>query len=100
MASALRRYLSLTAFVHIFLKDFGHSFSLSGSLSQVYFQNMIGTKVLLLLVISWNEWLKLPIKYPDLPRNAQLAFTIWDIYGPRKAVPVGGTTVSLYGKYG
>ncbi|KXJ06048.1 Phosphatidylinositol 3-kinase catalytic subunit type 3, partial [Exaiptasia diaphana] len=49
---------------------------------------------------NWNEWIKLPIKYPDLPRNAQLAFTIWDIYGPRKAVPVGGTTVSLFGKYG
>ncbi|KAM3845140.1 phosphatidylinositol 3-kinase catalytic subunit type 3 isoform 6-T6 [Vipera latastei] len=49
---------------------------------------------------NWNEWLKLPVKYPDLPRNAQVAFTIWDIYGPGKAVPVGGTTVSLFGKYG
>ncbi|XP_032217979.2 phosphatidylinositol 3-kinase catalytic subunit type 3 [Nematostella vectensis] len=49
---------------------------------------------------NWNEWLKLPIKYPDLPRNAQLAFTIWDVYGPRKSTPVGGTTVSLFGKYG
>ncbi|XP_072849087.2 phosphatidylinositol 3-kinase catalytic subunit type 3 isoform X1 [Pogona vitticeps] len=49
---------------------------------------------------NWNEWLKLPVKYPDLPRNAQVALTIWDIYGPGKAVPVGGTTVSLFGKYG
>ena len=49
---------------------------------------------------SWNEWLKLPIKYPDLPRNAQVCFTIWDVYGPRKAIPVGGTTVSLFGKHG
>nr|XP_060610850.1 phosphatidylinositol 3-kinase catalytic subunit type 3-like [Anolis sagrei ordinatus] len=49
---------------------------------------------------NWNEWLKLPVKYPDLPRNAQVAFTIWDVYGPGKAVPVGGTTVSLFGKYG
>ena len=49
---------------------------------------------------SWNEWLKLPVKYPDLPRNAQVALTIWDVYGPGKAVPVGGTTVSLFGKYG
>uniref|UniRef100_A0A8C9AID0 Phosphatidylinositol 3-kinase catalytic subunit type 3 n=1 Tax=Prolemur simus TaxID=1328070 RepID=A0A8C9AID0_PROSS len=48
----------------------------------------------------WNEWLKLPVKYPDLPRNAQVALTIWDVYGPGKAVPVGGTTVSLFGKYG
>ncbi|RMC00722.1 hypothetical protein DUI87_22749 [Hirundo rustica rustica] len=30
----------------------------------------------------WNEWLKLPVKYPDLPRNAQVALTIWDVYGP------------------
>uniref|UniRef100_A0A2R8ME30 Phosphatidylinositol 3-kinase catalytic subunit type 3 n=1 Tax=Callithrix jacchus TaxID=9483 RepID=A0A2R8ME30_CALJA len=49
---------------------------------------------------NWNEWLKLPVKYPDLPRNAQVALTIWDVYGPGKAVPVGGTTVSLFGKYG
>ena len=49
---------------------------------------------------SWNEWLKLPVKYPDIPRNAQVCFTIWDVYGPRKAVPVGGTSVSLFGKHG
>ncbi|RMX58215.1 hypothetical protein pdam_00000159 [Pocillopora damicornis] len=49
---------------------------------------------------NWNEWLKLPIKYPDIPRHAQVCFTIWDVYGPRKAIPVGGTTVSLFGKYG
>ena len=40
------------------------------------------------------------MRYPDLPRNAQLAFNIWDVYGPRKAVLVGGTTVSLFGKHG
>ncbi|XP_038646702.1 phosphatidylinositol 3-kinase catalytic subunit type 3 [Scyliorhinus canicula] len=49
---------------------------------------------------NWNEWLKLPVKYPDLPRNAQVALTIWDVYGPGKAVPIGGTTVALFGKYG
>ncbi|XP_072108538.1 phosphatidylinositol 3-kinase catalytic subunit type 3 isoform X1 [Mobula birostris] len=49
---------------------------------------------------NWNEWLKLPVKYPDLPRNAQVALTIWDVYGPGKAVPIGGTTVTLFGKYG
>ena len=51
-------------------------------------------------ICSWNEWLTLPIKYSDLPRNAQLALTIWDIYGSRDAVPVGGTTVSVFGKKG
>uniref|UniRef100_A0A3Q3E069 Phosphatidylinositol 3-kinase catalytic subunit type 3 n=1 Tax=Labrus bergylta TaxID=56723 RepID=A0A3Q3E069_9LABR len=48
----------------------------------------------------WNEWLRLPVKYPDLPQSAQVALTVWDIYGPGKAVPVGGTTVTLFGKYG
>ncbi|XP_074649742.1 phosphatidylinositol 3-kinase catalytic subunit type 3-like isoform X2 [Tubulanus polymorphus] len=49
---------------------------------------------------NWNEWLTLPVKYSDLPRNALLALTIWDIYGTTEALPIGGTTVSLYGKYG
>lgn len=49
---------------------------------------------------NWNEWLTLPLKFADLPRNALLAFTVWDCYGPRKAVPVGGTTVSVFGKHG
>ncbi|CAB4375053.1 unnamed protein product [Rhizophagus irregularis] len=47
----------------------------------------------------WNEWLTIPIKFCDLPITAQLVFTVWDIYGPRKAVPVGGTTFRLFGKH-
>ncbi|XP_077598670.1 phosphatidylinositol 3-kinase catalytic subunit type 3 [Stigmatopora nigra] len=49
---------------------------------------------------NWNEWLRLPVKYPDLPQSAQVALTVWDIYGPGRAVPVGGTTVTLFGKHG
>ncbi|MCJ8731329.1 hypothetical protein PDJAM_G00198470 [Pangasius djambal] len=49
---------------------------------------------------NWNEWLRLPVKYPDLPQNAQVALTVWDVYGPGRATPVGGTTVTLFGKYG
>lgn len=49
---------------------------------------------------NWNEWVTLPVKYSDLPRNAQLALTVWDCYGPRKAVPIGGSTISLFGKHG
>ncbi|XP_013404834.1 phosphatidylinositol 3-kinase catalytic subunit type 3 [Lingula anatina] len=49
---------------------------------------------------NWNEWLTLPVKYSDLPRNALACFTIWDIYGPRNAIPVGGTTMPLFGKHG
>uniref|UniRef100_A0A8C5CV13 Phosphatidylinositol 3-kinase catalytic subunit type 3 n=1 Tax=Gadus morhua TaxID=8049 RepID=A0A8C5CV13_GADMO len=49
---------------------------------------------------NWNEWLRLQVKYPDLPQSAQVALTVWDVYGPGRAVPVGGTTVTLFGKYG
>ncbi|CAB1345380.1 unnamed protein product [Coregonus sp. 'balchen'] len=31
---------------------------------------------------NWNEWLRLPVKYPDLPQSAQVALTVWDVYGP------------------
>ncbi|KAI9268862.1 kinase-like domain-containing protein [Phascolomyces articulosus] len=48
---------------------------------------------------SWNEWLTLPLKYCDLPSSAQCAITVWDIVGPRKPVPVGGTTLELFGKH-
>ncbi|CAG8433683.1 11263_t:CDS:10 [Ambispora gerdemannii] len=47
---------------------------------------------------AWNEWLVLPIKYRDLPVTAQLALTVWDIQGPRKVAPIGGTTIRLFGK--
>lgn len=56
--------------------------------------------VSLSLSCSWNEWLRLPVKYPDLPQSAQVALTVWDVYGPGRATPVGGTTVTLFGKYG
>jgi len=49
---------------------------------------------------NWNEWIQLPIKYQDLPRHAQLGITIWDIYDCNNVKPVGGTTVSLFGKHG
>src|SRR6202044_73328 len=42
------------------------------------------------------EWLSLPIKYSDLPVSSQLAITIWDSAGPRKQVPIGGTTFAIF----
>ncbi|KAK0480262.1 atypical/PIKK/PI3K protein kinase [Armillaria novae-zelandiae] len=47
---------------------------------------------------TWNEWITLPIRYCDLPLNSQITFTVWDIAGPRTAVPVGGSTFRLFGK--
>ncbi|KDN44187.1 hypothetical protein RSAG8_05660, partial [Rhizoctonia solani AG-8 WAC10335] len=47
---------------------------------------------------TWNEWITFPIKYRDLPLNAQITFTAWDIEGPRTSAPVGGTTFRMFGK--
>uniref|UniRef100_A0A0B7AR12 Phosphatidylinositol 3-kinase catalytic subunit type 3 n=1 Tax=Arion vulgaris TaxID=1028688 RepID=A0A0B7AR12_9EUPU len=49
---------------------------------------------------NWNEWLTVPIKFSDLPRDAVLAFTIWDYYSIEGKVPIGGTTISVFGKRG
>ena len=49
-------------------------------------------------VSRWNEWITLPIRYCDLPLSSQITFTVWDIGGPRTAVPVGGSTFRLFGK--
>ncbi|KAF9000637.1 atypical/PIKK/PI3K protein kinase [Cyathus striatus] len=47
---------------------------------------------------TWNEWITLPIRYCDLPLSSQITFTVWDIGGPRKAIPVGGSTFRLFSK--
>ncbi|KAF9453475.1 atypical/PIKK/PI3K protein kinase [Macrolepiota fuliginosa MF-IS2] len=47
---------------------------------------------------SWNEWITLPIRYCDLPLSSQITFTVWDTGGPRTAIPVGGSTLRLFGK--
>ncbi|KAJ1532268.1 hypothetical protein ONE63_000884 [Megalurothrips usitatus] len=49
---------------------------------------------------SWNEWIVLPVMFCDLPRDAQLALTVYDCVGPCKLQPVGGTTVALFGNHG
>ncbi|KAF9428085.1 Phosphatidylinositol (PI) 3-kinase [Podila epigama] len=48
---------------------------------------------------AWNEWITLPIKYRDLPLNAQLTFTAWDAASPRKVEAVGGATLKLFGPF-
>ena len=49
---------------------------------------------------SWNEWITLPVKFCDLPLSSELVLTVWDIYGPCGVKPVGGTTVTVFGKHG
>lgn len=47
---------------------------------------------------SWNEWITLPVIFSDLPRTAQLTFTLYDCSG--RSVVVGGTTISMFCKNG
>lgn len=49
---------------------------------------------------SWNEWVTLPVRFSDLPPNAQLCLTVLDCCGPSKMIPVGGTTIQFFGKSG
>ncbi|KAK2717345.1 phosphatidylinositol 3-kinase catalytic subunit type 3-like [Artemia franciscana] len=47
---------------------------------------------------NWNEWIKLPVKYCDLPFTSQLCLTIYECSEPGNYSPVGGTTLPLFGK--
>ncbi|XP_046749472.1 phosphatidylinositol 3-kinase catalytic subunit type 3 [Diprion similis] len=49
---------------------------------------------------NWNQWVTLPVAYSDLPRDAQLCITLFDCAGPGRQLPVGGTTISFFGKHG
>ncbi|KAK6092919.1 Phosphatidylinositol (PI) 3-kinase [Batrachochytrium dendrobatidis] len=48
--------------------------------------------------VQWDEWIELPLKYSNMPATTQLAFTLWDVYAPRKPIAIGGTTFPLFGK--
>ncbi|KAM7192381.1 phosphatidylinositol 3-kinase catalytic subunit type 3 [Rhypophila sp. PSN 637] len=52
---------------------------------------------------KWNEWLKFSVNYSQLPHNARLAITIWDLsptggkfYSQAHAIAFGGTTLPLF----
>ncbi|KAH9095060.1 hypothetical protein LEN26_017937 [Aphanomyces euteiches] len=47
-------------------------------------------------MIIWNEWLTMPVKFKDLPRNAVIALTLWGV----GQVPIGGTTFAIFAKNG
>lgn len=48
--------------------------------------------------LSWNQKLKFPVKYSILPLKTQLVITLWTTDSPAHRVPVGGTTVALFGR--
>ena len=51
--------------------------------------------------LQWNEWLVLPVRYCEVPREAQLAITLFG-FSPRtgQPTPLAGTTISLFSKHG
>nr|XP_022907731.1 phosphatidylinositol 3-kinase catalytic subunit type 3 isoform X2 [Onthophagus taurus] len=49
---------------------------------------------------NWNEWIKLPLRFCDLPRTTLLAITICDCGTGGEAIAIGGTTIPLFSKYG
>lgn len=44
--------------------------------------------------------MSLPIHISDLPRDALLVITIYERNGPYELLPVGGTSISVFGKNG
>lgn len=45
---------------------------------------------------SWNHVVVLPVTYPSLLYSSRITFTIWDVQGAGKPVPIGGTTMRLF----
>lgn len=50
--------------------------------------------------INWNEWLTLPIAYCDVPRNAELVFTVWQLGELGQAEAFGKASVPLFTRLG
>ncbi|KAK9832006.1 hypothetical protein WJX81_007953 [Elliptochloris bilobata] len=49
---------------------------------------------------TWGAWLAFPIKYRDLPHDAQLAVTVWSVREGAPPVPAGGAAMLLFSKKG
>ncbi|XP_055343208.1 phosphatidylinositol 3-kinase catalytic subunit type 3-like [Paramacrobiotus metropolitanus] len=49
---------------------------------------------------SWNEWLYLSMHISDLPRDTLLVCTLYSVNGPYDLLPLGGTSISVFGNNG
>eukprot|EP01113_Clastostelium_recurvatum_P033439 TRINITY_DN4415_c0_g1_i2.p1 TRINITY_DN4415_c0_g1~~TRINITY_DN4415_c0_g1_i2.p1 ORF type:complete len:870 (+),score=126.35 TRINITY_DN4415_c0_g1_i2:136-2745(+) len=47
---------------------------------------------------KWDELVTLPLKYSELPIHTLVVMTVWDVFAPRRAVAVGGTSFAIFGK--
>eukprot|EP00053_Salpingoeca_punica_P017396 m.167592 g.167592 ORF g.167592 m.167592 type:complete len:821 (+) comp17196_c0_seq2:270-2732(+) len=45
---------------------------------------------------TWNEWIDLPVSYQNLPRNARILLTVWDVYSPGRQLAVGTAAIDLF----
>ena len=44
----------------------------------------------------WDEWLPVPVTYCDLPRDARIEFSVYDIYAPGARQLVGRTSLDYF----
>ncbi|KAL9644212.1 hypothetical protein ABK040_005673 [Willaertia magna] len=49
---------------------------------------------------KWDEFIHFPIRYFELPSNAKICFTIYDVYSPNKKVIIGSCCLPLFGRKG
>lgn len=49
---------------------------------------------------NWNEWLTLPVRYSDLPIDAQLRFDVFAPHSPQKRFHVGHASLSVFASDG
>ena len=49
---------------------------------------------------AWNQWLAFPVKYRELPSDAFLCITVWDVFSPTTKTPIGGVAVPLVNHMG
>eukprot|EP00761_Pharyngomonas_kirbyi_P010894 gb/GECH01010917.1/.p1 GENE.gb/GECH01010917.1/~~gb/GECH01010917.1/.p1 ORF type:complete len:900 (+),score=181.57 gb/GECH01010917.1/:1-2700(+) len=45
---------------------------------------------------QWGEWISFPVTYSDLPPDAELRITIYDVFAPNKNTAIGGSSIPIF----
>ena len=69
-------------------------------LSEIALVAVFDSVMVVCIYRSWNEWVELPVRICDIPRDAELRFQISDSLGPRGLNQIGSAQISLFGKNG